>query len=242
MQPRHWELDTARGLAIIAMVVFHFIFDLAFFTSLPIKLSPLLLSIGVPIGAGIFIVLAGVSLPLKIIRGNITTYKKIAWHCIKRGGIIFGLGMILSLVTWFILPHAFIKFGILHLIGLATIIAIPLVQHPRIAVSIAALLIFTTPFISITTTDNPYLFWLGITTTTFQSIDYYPLIPWLGVFLLGISLSYWLYPQAQRRFTIPPEPMSLEPISWLGRHSLIIYLVHQPILLTLLYVSGLLTI
>ena len=74
----------------------------------------------------------------------------------------------------------------------------------------------------------PWLMWLGLKFNNFNTLDYFPLLPWFGVILLGIYFGKLLYPKGKRRFNINLENKYL---SFLGRHSLIIYLLHQPILI-----------
>jgi uncharacterized membrane protein len=71
-------------------------------------------------------------------------------------------------------------------------------------------------------------------------VDYYPLLPWFGVALLGIFAGYSLYPQGQPQFGWPDVSKIpfVQSLRFLGRHSLLIYLIHQPILIGLLFVLG----
>ncbi len=82
--------------------------------------------------------------------------------------------------------------------------------------------------------------WLGLAPERLTSVDYYPLIPWFGVVLMGVFLGNLLYPGHARRFLFPNWSAVL-PIRWLaflGQHSLMIYLVHQPIIMAMLSLSG----
>ena len=73
----------------------------------------------------------------------------------------------------------------------------------------------------------------GITPADFTSLDYYPLLPWSGFFLYGAALGQVLYKERRSRL---PQPSWLQPLTALGRHSLAVYLIHQPILLATLYI------
>ena len=86
----------------------------------------------------------------------------------------------------------------------------------------------------------PWLIWLGIKQEGVYMVDYYPILPWFGLALLGIFVGYTLYPQGVRRFSLP-NLASLPPLRglrFLGRHSLLIYVIHQPILIGLLMALG----
>jgi uncharacterized membrane protein len=76
---------------------------------------------------------------------------------------------------------------------------------------------------------------LGITSPSFSSYDYFPLVPWLGIFLIGAALGKTVY--AGRRSLLP---WHLPPtfVNAAGRHSLLIYIVHQPVIMGVLYVLG----
>ena len=83
--------------------------------------------------------------------------------------------------------------------------------------------------------DSPYLFWLGLPDISYTALDYYPLIPWFGVMLLGISLGMWLFPDGRSRASLPGLP-GQEILEKIGRNSLAIYLAHQPVLIALLMI------
>ena len=79
---------------------------------------------------------------------------------------------------------------------------------------------------------------LGIHSSTFWSVDYTPLFPWFGVVLIGMGIGSCLYAGGARQFAIRPLPdFLITPLSLLGRHSLVIYLVHQPVIILLLGIS-----
>lgn len=77
--------------------------------------------------------------------------------------------------------------------------------------------------------------WSGCNTSTVR-VDYFPLLPWFGVVLIGIWLGNTAYSNGARRFRLPnwQVPALTFPLGWLGRHSLTIYLIHQPLLFALL--------
>jgi uncharacterized membrane protein len=86
----------------------------------------------------------------------------------------------------------------------------------------------------------PWLIWLGVKQIGVYMVDFYPLLPWLGVALLGVFAGHTLYPEGKRRFSLP-DGSDLGPVRglrFLGRHSLLIYLVHQPVLIGLLILLG----
>ncbi len=80
----------------------------------------------------------------------------------------------------------------------------------------------------------------GIHPLMFQSVDYTPVFPWMGLVLIGLAVGEFAYPGGERRWTLPKIPeREIAPLSFLGRHSLIIYLVHQPVILLIIhFVTG----
>ena len=85
-------------------------------------------------------------------------------------------------------------------------------------------------------TTSPWLIWLGIPQIGRPMADWYPVLPWFGLVLLGITAGHSLYPSGVRRFALPDWSSApvIRQLSFLGRHSLLIYLVHQPVLLAIL--------
>ncbi|RMG57545.1 MAG: DUF1624 domain-containing protein, partial [Gammaproteobacteria bacterium] len=121
--------------------------------------------------------------------------------------------------------------GILHFIAVASLLALPLVARPRLALGLGVALILLGMHVSHPFFDQPWIHWLGLMTHKPTTDDYVPIVPWLGVVLIGIAAGHWLQgPQAQalRRYTIDHAPARL--LAAAGRHGLIIYLLHQPIL------------
>jgi uncharacterized membrane protein len=81
---------------------------------------------------------------------------------------------------------------------------------------------------------------LGVRQFGRYMVDYYPILPWFGIALLGVFVGHTLYPGGTPRFTLPDlsQRAPIRGLTFLGRHSLLIYLVHQPILLGFLFVVG----
>ncbi|MFC1906028.1 heparan-alpha-glucosaminide N-acetyltransferase domain-containing protein [Chloroflexota bacterium] len=82
----------------------------------------------------------------------------------------------------------------------------------------------------------PWLLWLGLKPQSFVTLDYFPMLPWFGVFLLGIFAGKLLYPEGVRRFKFRDlNNPATKSLGFMGRHSLLIYLIHQPIALAILF-------
>jgi len=139
-----------------------------------------------------------------------------------------------SVGSWIVFPRTFITFGILHCIAVASVLAFPLVRRPALALAIgmaaiAAGLAFSNPFF-----DARAWSWVGFTTYKPATEDYVPLAPWAGVVFVGVAVGHALARAAFR----PLAPLASAPrwLTFLGRHSLAVYMVHQPILLGLLWI------
>lgn len=222
MRQRFWEIDALRGFAVVSMIAFHSLFDLNYFANINLLKEGMWFWLPRIIG-GMFIFVAGVSLNLS--KSN----------PLKRGAFIFGLGMAITATTLLLFPQSTIWFGILHFIGLSIILAQPFLKKNAL---IAAVLAIAFGIALQTMTFNfPWLLWLGLKPPSFQTFDYYPILPWFGVLLLGLEAGKKLYDPAthKRKFKIPElNSFGIKQLCLLGRHSLLIYLLHQPVLISIL--------
>ncbi len=235
-QTRLWEVDALRGVAIVMMVFFHFVWDLSFFG---------LYEANVLVGpwqtfarsiATTFTFVMGVSLTLSYNReirrtGQPPPFRKY----FLRGLWIFGWGMVITVATYFFVGRQFVVFGILHLLGLSTILAYPFLSLNKWISLAAGVLVIAAGFYIIEPlrSESSCFLWLGLRQVGRSMVDYYPVFPWFGVALVGIFVGYSLYPGGQRRYSWPDlgQVAPVRGLRFLGRHSLLIYLIHQPILI-----------
>jgi uncharacterized membrane protein len=143
----------------------------------------------------------------------------------------------ITVATWFVFPDSFIFFGILHHIAVASVLGLPFVSAPIAVTAAASLLCFLLPsLLAGPVFDHPWLLWLGLSSYAPRSNDFVPLFPWFGVALAGIAAMRLapLLPSyvARLRDFGQGTPAAL---LWAGRHSLGIYLLHQPLLFGLVY-------
>ena len=230
---RYWEIDLARGIAVVTMIVFHAAFDLNFFGILPLNVSGGFLRMLAYLTASTFIFLVGVSFTISYARASRRLDGRgLALKYARRGLTIFGYGLIITAVTWFFMPSVFIVFGILHFIGIAILLA-PLFARFDAEKLIAASIAFLIAGYAASLVSGPWpLLWLGIRPESFTSLDYVPLLPWFGLVLGGMAVGRLYYPDGRRGFAFTvAEPGRLRPLSFLGRHSLFIYFLHQPFIL-----------
>lgn len=222
---RIWEIDFLRGIAFFFMAYDHVIYDLNYIFNYKTNfLWGYDYLIG-NISAVLFMVLCGVS----------TNFSK---NNLKHGVFVFGCAMSLTLFThlldFFANTSLSINFGILHLLGIGIIIIHFIKNLKIIWVSIFTVICYFMPFVlkQISLPGN-WLFAIGIHNNKFYSADYYPLFPYLAYILLGLILGKILYKNKKSlfNFTLPDNP-----ISFIGRNSLIFYIIHQPIFLLILFV------
>lgn len=220
---RIWELDAFRGLCILCVILIHTVFDLQYFVGLNFRLHPVLQFI-MDYGGVLFVILSGICVTL----GS---------RSIRRGTIVFCCGMLITGVTEAMIAFGMadssvrIQFGVLHLLGVCMLLHPLLKRLPLTASAIvgAAIVILGYWFQTITV-PQPYLFPLGLCAPGFAAGDYFPLFPHLGWFMLGTVLGRTVY--KNRTSLLPDVPANAWPIRFLsacGRHSLWIYLAHQPV-------------
>ena len=232
---RIWEIDFLRGLSIILMVFYHILYDLREMCGIKtllgveINLSGVFMTVAQILFAGVFIVLSGISSTLS--RGNI-----------RRALKLLGVAAVITAATYVYDSSSAILFGILHCLGICILIyGLAFNKAKPWACACAGALVFgLTAARALLLRNAPVHFnWFlpfGITGDSFASLDYFPLLPWFGVFLAGAALGKSIY--SQKRSLIPrPWPETF--INAAGRHSLLIYIVHQPVLIVVLYLAGL---
>lgn len=216
---RIWELDFFRGIALMLMIYFHIVYDMREIFSYDIVYSSGINYYIGKISAITFILISGISSNLS--RSNI-----------KRGLKVLSIAMVISVVSWLYNPDLAIKFGILHFLGLSMIIYPFLQKLDKYALLITgSIIIASGNILSRINAANDYFFILGLTSDNFFSADYYPLIPWFGVFLFGASAGKILYSNRKSlfKFNIKDNLISIG-----GRHTLLIYLIHQPVTIIVL--------
>ncbi|HIH62097.1 MAG TPA: DUF1624 domain-containing protein [Methanobacteriales archaeon] len=235
---RFWEVDVLRGIAVLMMITFHLLFDLNYFGIVSLNIQGGLLWFFGRLTAFIFIFLVGTSLKLSYMRSILSRYESsLILKYVKRGLRILSYAFIITIVTWLVIGEGYIIFGVLHFIGVAIILSYPLLRHEKLNLPLAILFIAAGLFLLNQRFDIGYLFWLGIIPRNFYTLDYFPILPWMGVVSLGIYTAGKLYKNYKRRF--PLKDFSsykiVKFLAFLGRHSLFIYFIHQPILMAILF-------
>ena len=232
---RIWEVDFLRGVSIILMVGYHLLYDLGAmvgvgsFLGFSTDLSTRAWTIAQYFFAGLFVVLSGISSTLS--RGNI-----------RRALKLIAVALLVTAATFIFDRSSAILFGILHCLAVSILIyGLVLEKAGAAACAAAGVAVFGLGAVIDRVLQgvpirSDWLLPFGIHSPAFSSFDYFPLFPWFGIFLVGAALGKSLY--AERRSLIPGR-LPVTFVNLAGRHSLLIYIVHQPVILACLYVLGL---
>jgi len=237
---RFWEVDAARGAAVLAMIIYHLFFDLSYFGVAAIAVTEGLWAIFARCIAVTFIFVAGVSLAITRWRHPLLSHGSY----LIRGLKIAACGLGITIATWLFVPDEFIFFGILHMIGIGIMLAPFFIRLGMLNLLIGIAIIIAGHRMNDALITMPWLAWLGIPYYGMATLDWFPLFPWFGVMLIGIAIGGFLYPFGkprwdERRVGKLGKKTAGRAIAWIGRHSLAIYLIHQPaLILAVLLLSG----
>ena len=241
---RAFELDALRGLALLLMVLHHFIFDLRYLLALPVfafQETWWFVYLLQPFFLNVFLVVSGICCTFS--RSNT-----------RRGLRLLLVSIVLSVATWVgsVLSgyDFYIFFNVLHLLAIGILFYALLTrgeqpsgrQHARtnvLLLLIAAVLLWGASMLPLAADQGRWwLLPLGLPPRMdFTMSDYLPIVPWMGFFLIGTLIGRLVY--AARCSAFPGAPAWLvtasRPFAFIGRHSLVIYVLHQPVLVATLF-------
>ena len=211
-------IDALRGFAVILMIFFHLFFDLNYFRFVTINFMENPFWFALPrFIVSLFLICVGIGLSLVHKNG-------IRWdHVWKRLIKIGGCALLITCITAVLFPKQYIFFGILHCIVVSSVLGLLFVKFP--GVSLVGFFSIIISYAIIKPAMEPILDWLGI-----RPLDFIPVYPWFGWVLLGIFLEFVRFHKIPVRQT-----RMVRRLEFLGRHSLIIYMIHQPVLFGLCY-------
>lgn len=232
MKKRIWELDALRGLCILGVVAVHFVYDIVELYRLVKWNYPQWFTLLKDWGGIIFLLISGICVTL----GS---------RCMRRGLLVFLCGMVCTAVTWGMValglagPGMIIWFGVLHCLGICMLLW-PLFSRMKpwllalLGMLAAAVGLYLFSFVRL---DTDVFIPLGLFSSNFATPDYFPIFPYLGFFLLGAALGKTVYKNKTSLFpNVNPKNPIIAFFAMLGRHSLWIYLLHQPVLSAICYV------
>jgi uncharacterized membrane protein len=224
------ELDIARGIALIAMLVYHFAWDLSFLGLIETNIRDIPAWTWFARGiAASFLTLTGISLVLAHQEGwngpvlfrRRAFFRRLVW--------IVGAALLVTAGTYIVLPRSFVFFGILHAIAVGSVLALPFLHAPRLVTAIFAAFVLVLPEVTrFEAFSAPWLVWLGLGAAEPITNDFVPVFPWFAFVLIGVLLGKsadFARFSGLVRTSSPAHVLVLA-----GRNSLLVYLLHQPIL------------
>ena len=228
--PRAPRVDTWRGTASILMIFYHFCYDLNYLQIILFDFyhTPFWLGLRLLI-VTLFVGIAGISLHFATVNGICLP------KLIQRTMILFSCALLISLISWFLFQKRFIFFGILHFMTVASLLGLLFRKQFWLNLIGGSGLLLAGITVQHPIFNHAWFQWLGLMTYKPPTEDYVPLLPWFGIILLGMALGQYgltyhqayLYRTSSNRWNVT--------LAWLGRHSLLIYLLHQPLLLGILW-------
>lgn len=222
-------LDAARTVALVGMAVYHLIYDMELFGHLPAgtALSPAM-GLFARVVAGSFLFLSGVSLWLAHGQGlRLRPFlRRLAMVVVAAAAVTIG--------TRLVFPQSYVFYGILHSIAVNSVVGLLFLRLPAVVtLAAAALVLWASDNVFLPAFDHPALVWTGLGTQIPNAVDYVPLVPWLAPFLAGLAMARIASQAGWLPRLAPIGGPLLHRFGWPGRHSLAIYLIHQPVLIGL---------
>ena len=221
---RYFHIDVLRGIAIVMMVVFHFVFDLDHFQYIDVDFDrdPFWVNFRTLI-VTIFLCLVGISLQLAT--GRLLNFRRYFRRLVQ----LVGAAAIVSFVSYSIFPDRPILFGVLHFIALASVLGLLFRRFYWMNLLLGVAVILLGIQFQSGLFDSAFWYWAGLMRERPITSDYVPLFPWFGVVLIGMYLArviekYELLSKTTQRKNGFSRLLALG-----GRHSLLIYLLHQPL-------------
>src|SRR5918995_2761656 len=240
---RFWKVDAARGVAILMMVVYHTTYDLDTLGGYDIQSTAGYWALFADATAGLFLFRVGVSLAISRARTGLTGWRLFGKY-LARGLRILAYGVALTAI-FLALGMGVVAFGILHLIGVSIILAYPFLRL-RFTNLVLGVLIFAAGQYVLAQdliSQNYWLLPIGVVPEGVIMPDYRPLLPWFGVVLIGLFFGNVIYADGRRPASLPDKaPLLARPLLPLGKNSLFIYLIHQPIVIALLTLTGIISL
>lgn len=224
-------IDFIKGIDIVFMVLFNYSVTLDYFELIP-KPSNYLYQYILPISiASIFIFMSGVNSYISYEKHK----EKITRKYFIRGIKLLFFAALITLFSYVFVPQYTIFFGILHLFAVSSFLIPFFIKYNKLNLIAGLSIILSGVYLWQQTFNFSYLFWLGFVPENLSTFDYFPLIPWFGVILLGV---YYGRSIINKTANIRFKGQISSIFTFLGKHSLTVYLIHQPSLILLLIAFG----
>lgn len=231
---RYPVIDCIRGCAILAMMAYHFGFDLNMQGYISQDLNnSIVWQVERSLILSTFLFVAGFSMVL-------AAQQPVKQRLIRLARIAL-CAVLVSVVSFFMFPDSWIFFGVLHFVVVASLVCWAVMPYQKLLMVLAVAVLLIGIFYQSPVFDQSALQWLGMMTHKPITEDYVPMFPWLGVMMLGIIVGQWALTRVQHWPLAVTPHVALSPVQWLGRNSLAAYMLHQPILLGALSIFGVIT-
>ncbi len=226
---RNQAIDLIRGIDLILMVLFNYSVTLGYFGLIQ-KPSDLIYSFVFPrVIAGIFIFISGIAAYISY-RSDGKNFRK---KYFMRGIKLLIFAALITLFTHIFVPEGTVFFGILHFFAVSSFLVPFFIKYEILNMIAGSLIILSGVYLN--GFDFHYPLLLVFVPVNFSTFDYFPLVPWLGALMLGAYSGKYV---ADKTEGIRFENKLAGIFEFLGKNSLTIYLIHQPVLVILLMLSG----
>jgi uncharacterized membrane protein len=211
---RYWEIDFFRGIAVIMMIIFHLLFYINYFEFIQLNLYSGFIGKFQMIIPLIFLTVSGISSSIQKIKNK----RRILFRGLK----LMSLALLITLITFLLFPNDFVFFGIIHLIA-SCIIIFYFIKNDSFALILGLIILISSYIVNHYVVNFKYLSILGFKYVNLNTFDYYPLIPWFGIFLIGtyIGSKFYLNKKAKKIGN-----KLINYVCFIGKHSLKIYFIH----------------
>lgn len=221
---RFWEIDFFRGMAVIMMIIFHSLFYIDYFKFMDLNLYSGIIGKFQMIIPIIFLTISGISSSMQ---ARFVNKKAILIKGLK----VLELALLITIVTLILFPKDFVFFGILHCIGVCVILSY-FINNKNFALIFGLLILISSNFVKNIIVDFKYFSILGFKYANLNTFDYYPLIPWFGIFLIGNYIGNKVY---RNKKATNIDNKIINSVCFIGRHSLKLYFIHIILLFGFFY-------
>lgn len=224
-------VDFLRGFAVVLMIGYHCLFTIEYFGFFKDSGFDILnqFSFLPYIIGSVFVIISGFV-------GNLCSDERQKRKTLELAAV----AALISITTYFFDNIMFIKFGVIHLLTFCSALSITLKRwNSWLLIVIAIASLYLGVMFSTLRVSSEYLFAFGLVNNSYQAFDQYPIFPWLGIFIFGIIISREFdgaVINLEQKYAKLRENAFVKTIELLGRKSIQIYLIHEPIILGLLFI------